>query len=76
MGHAQAIKDVSFNNSGDKFISCSYDRYIKIWDTETGKCIQAFSNGKIPNTAKFNPDNDKQHVWLAGMQDKKIIQVS
>lgn len=23
---------------------------------------------------KFNPDEDKQHIFLAGMQDKKIIQ--
>jgi pre-mRNA-processing factor 17 len=25
---------------------------------------------------KFHPDPDKQNIWLAGMQDKKIIQVS
>jgi pre-mRNA-processing factor 17 len=41
-----------------------------------GQCIQAFSNGKIPHVVKFNPDEDKQHIFLAGMQDKKIIQVS
>lgn len=76
MGHSQAVKDVTFNNSGDKFLSASYDRYIKQWDTETGKCIQVFSNGKIPNVVKYNPDGDKQNIFLAGMQDKKIIQVS
>lgn len=41
----------------------------------SGQCIQAFSNGKIPHCVKFNPDEDKQHIFLAGMQDKKIIQV-
>lgn len=76
MGHTQAVKDITFNNSGDKFLSASYDRYIKQWDTETGKCIQVFSNGKIPNVVKYNPDGDKQNIFLAGMQDKKIIQVS
>jgi WD40 repeat protein len=76
MGHSQAVKDVSFNNSGDKFLSASYDRYVKQWDTETGKCIQVFSNGKIPNVVKYNPDGDKQNIFLAGMQDKTIIQVS
>ncbi|WVN86317.1 uncharacterized protein L203_101480 [Cryptococcus depauperatus CBS 7841] len=74
LGHSQAIKDIAFNNSGDKFLSASYDKHIKLWDTETGKCIQAFTNGKIPNVVKFNPDGDKQHIFLAGMQDKKIIQ--
>ncbi|KAJ9103052.1 hypothetical protein QFC21_002474 [Naganishia friedmannii] len=74
MGHTKAIKDVNFNNDGTRFLSASYDRQIKLWDTETGQCIQAFSNGKIPNVVKFNPDEDKQHVFLAGMSDKKIIQ--
>jgi pre-mRNA-processing factor 17 len=75
LGHSQAVKDVAFNNKGEKFLSASYDRYLKMWDTETGKCIQAFTNGKIPNVVKFHPDPDKQNIWLAGMQDKKIIQV-
>ncbi|KGB76415.1 pre-mRNA-processing factor 17 [Cryptococcus deuterogattii 99/473] len=74
LGHSQAVKDIAFNNSGDKFLSASYDKHIKLWDTETGKCIQAFTNGKIPNVVKFNPDGDKQHIFMAGMQDKKIIQ--
>ncbi|KAK4687362.1 pre-mRNA-processing factor 17, partial [Tremellales sp. Uapishka_1] len=74
LGHRQAVKDVTFNNKGTKFLSASYDRQIKLWDTESGKCIQAFSNGKIPNVVKFNPDGDKQNIFLAGMQDKKIIQ--
>ncbi|TXT15621.1 hypothetical protein VHUM_00124 [Vanrija humicola] len=74
LGHSQAVKDVTFNNDGSKFLSSSYDRTIKLWDTETGKCIQAFSNGKVANVVKFNPDGDKQNVFLAGMQDKKIIQ--
>ncbi|GFZ50906.1 Pre-mRNA-processing factor 17 [Saitozyma sp. JCM 24511] len=74
LGHSQAVKDVAFNNKGEKFMSASYDRYLKMWDTETGKCIQAFTNGKIPNVVKFHPDPDKQNIWLAGMQDKKIIQ--
>lgn len=75
LGHSQAVKDVDFNNAGTKFLSASYDRYIKQWDTETGKCIQVFSNGKIPNVVKYHPDGDKQNVFMAGMQDKKIIQV-
>ncbi|WVQ80202.1 hypothetical protein IAT38_002307 [Cryptococcus sp. DSM 104549] len=74
LGHSQAVKDVAFNNKGDKFLSASYDKHIKLWDTETGKCIQAFTNGKVPNVVKFNPDGDKQNIFLAGMQDKKIIQ--
>ena len=58
-GHKQAIRDVNFNNSGDHFLSTSYDRYIKLWDTETGQCTQSFTNKKVGYCCKFNPDDDK-----------------
>ncbi|KAL7422565.1 hypothetical protein Q5752_003213 [Cryptotrichosporon argae] len=74
MGHSQAVKDVAFNNAGTQFLSAAYDKHVKLWDTETGKCIQAFTNGKIPNVVTFHPGEERQHIWLAGMSDKKIIQ--
>ena len=37
IGHGKAVRDVSFNRDGSKFLSCGYDRYIKLWDTETGQ---------------------------------------
>ena len=46
-GHRQAIRDIDFNNSGDHFLSTSYDRYIKLWDTETGECVNRFTNNKV-----------------------------
>ncbi|KAH3724246.1 hypothetical protein DPMN_050061 [Dreissena polymorpha] len=36
IGHKQAVRDITFNNSGTEFLSCAYDRYCKLWDTETG----------------------------------------
>ncbi|KAI0257316.1 pre-mRNA splicing factor [Lactifluus subvellereus] len=73
-GHGKAVKDVTFSNDGRRFLSCGYDRYMKLWDTETGQCLQRFNNGKIPYVVRFHPDDDKQHIFLAGMSDKKIIQ--
>ncbi|CAB4058081.1 CDC40 [Lepeophtheirus salmonis] len=72
-GHKQAIKDACFNRSGERFLSTSYDRYIKLWDTETGECISRFSNKKVAYCVKFNPDREKQHLFVAGMADKRII---
>ena len=35
-GHKQGARDITFNNDGKNFLSASYDRYVKLWDTETG----------------------------------------
>jgi len=74
LGHSKAVRQISFNNDGTRFLSCSYDRRTKLWDTETGQCIGSFSNGKIPYTARICPDPAKQNEFLAGQSDKKILQ--
>ncbi|ORZ40095.1 WD40-repeat-containing domain protein [Catenaria anguillulae PL171] len=74
LGHNKAVRDVTFNNDGRQFISASFDKYCKLWDTETGQCVATFTSGAVPLCVKFNPDVDKQHVFLAGQQDKKIVQ--
>ncbi|GBN30253.1 Pre-mRNA-processing factor 17, partial [Araneus ventricosus] len=73
IGHKQAVRDICFNNAGTQFLSAGYDRDVKLWDTETGKCLGQFSNRKIPYCVKFNPDDDKQHLFVAGTSDKKIV---
>lgn len=72
-GHKQAVRDVCFNNDGANFLSCGYDRYCKLWDTETGECINHFTSRKVPYCIKFNPDEDKQNLFVAGTSDKKIV---
>ena len=73
-GHKMAVKDVDFNNSGDKFLSTSYDRYVKMWDTETGQCIGRYTNNKVGFCVKYHPDDDKQHMFVVGTGDKKVLQ--
>ncbi|KAG0746126.1 hypothetical protein G6F57_000965 [Rhizopus arrhizus] len=73
-GHTKAVRDIAFNNDGTKFLSASYDRNVKLWDTETGKCIRNFSTGRLPYCVSFNPDHNKQHIFLAGYSDKKVVQ--
>ena len=70
MGHAAAVRDIAFTNDGRRFVTCSYDRFCKLWDTETGECISAFTNKKIPFCVKVNPDPSQQHVFLAGCSNK------
>lgn len=71
----KAVKDISFNNSGTRFLSTSYDKQIRLWDTETGQCISRYSSGGATgNCVRFNPEADKQDSFLSGMSDKKILQ--
>ncbi|SNX87663.1 probable CDC40 - Pre-mRNA splicing factor important for catalytic step II [Melanopsichium pennsylvanicum] len=74
MGHSKAVRDVAFSNDGRRFLSSGYDRQVKLWDTETGQCLDSFSNGKTAYCLTFHPDQDKQHIFLAGMSDKKVHQ--
>uniref|UniRef100_A0A8C6T496 Pre-mRNA-processing factor 17 n=1 Tax=Neogobius melanostomus TaxID=47308 RepID=A0A8C6T496_9GOBI len=74
IGHSKAVRDICFNNVGTQFLSAGYDRYLKLWDSETGQCISRFTNRKVPYCVKFNPDEDKQNLFVAGMSDKKIVQ--
>ncbi|XP_037100190.1 pre-mRNA-processing factor 17 [Syngnathus acus] len=74
IGHSKAVRDICFNNGGNQFLSAAYDRYIKLWDSETGQCISRFTNRKVPYCVKFNPDQEKQNLLVAGMSDKKIVQ--
>uniref|UniRef100_A0A8C7M698 Pre-mRNA-processing factor 17 n=1 Tax=Oncorhynchus mykiss TaxID=8022 RepID=A0A8C7M698_ONCMY len=73
-GHSKAVRDICFNNTGSQYMSAAYDRYLKLWDTETGQCISRFTNRKVPYCVKFNPDEDKQNLFVAGMSDKMIVQ--
>lgn len=73
-GHSKSLSDIDFNLSGTQFISSSYDRMIKLWDTETGTCISKFTTGKNPHCIKFNLDPENSTQFLAGMSDKKIVQ--
>jgi pre-mRNA-processing factor 17 len=73
-GHTKAVSDVSFNLDGTKFLSASFDRMMKLWDTEKGACINKFTTGKTPHVIRFNPSPDNSHEFLAGMSDNKIVQ--
>ena len=93
-GHSQAVRDVNFNNTGTEFLSASYDKTVKLWDTETGRNLiferkfkliifgflgqvkSKFSMRKIPYCISFNPSEHKQHLFICGMSDKKILCVS
>merc|ERR1719304_26206 len=44
-----------------------------MWDTETGDVVGRFTNNKMAFCVKFNPNDDKQHLIVAGTSSNKII---
>ncbi|KAL8357763.1 hypothetical protein RB598_002521 [Gaeumannomyces tritici] len=73
-GHTKSLSDVTFNTHGEKFLTASFDRMMKLWDTETGQCISKFTTGKTPHVIRFNPTAELGHEFVAGMSDNKIVQ--
>jgi pre-mRNA-processing factor 17 len=71
-GHSKSITDTNFSPDGASFLSASFDRQMKLWDTETGQCTSRFTTGKTPHCIVFNPISPNE--FLAGMADKKIVQ--
>mmetsp|Transcript_13612 Transcript_13612/g.19388 ORF Transcript_13612/g.19388 Transcript_13612/m.19388 type:complete len:272 (+) Transcript_13612:743-1558(+) len=73
-GHTEAVRDIDFNYDGTRFVSISYDRYVKLWDTETGQMISRHTSKKIPFCGKLHPEPDKSHEILVGQSDKLVVQ--
>lgn len=71
IGHSAAVRDVQFNNDGKKFLSCSFDRFIRLWNTETGSVEGTFTNRRVPYVIKFYPKDDS--IFVAGCSDNKIV---
>jgi pre-mRNA-processing factor 17 len=73
-GHTKSVIDVDFTPDGRKFVSASYDRQMKVWDTETGTCIGRYSTGSTPHVVRWHPETRDGGEFLAGMHDNKIVQ--
>ena len=44
MGHSEGVRSVHMSNDGSRFLSSSFDRYVRLWDLETGQAVNTFSN--------------------------------
>ncbi len=54
-GHTSEIRDIAYSRNGSQLVSSSSDQTIRIWDTQSGNCLQIWHS---PNTVS-------QLVWRA-----------
>jgi WD40 repeat protein len=69
-GHEGGVRDASFSSDARFAVSASDDRTIRVWDLETGKCLQVFNgHGKSVTCVQFTPD---RRFVLSGSEDKTL----
>ena len=73
-GHNKSVVDIDFTQDGTKFLTASYDRQMKVWDTEIGACVGRFSTNSTPHVVRWQPDDRDGKEFVAGMHDNKIVQ--
>ena len=53
--HLLPLTNCAFNKAGDRFITGSYDRTCKVWDTNTGEELQSLDeHSNVVYTMAFN----------------------
>jgi pre-mRNA-processing factor 17 len=71
IGHSAAVRDVQFNSVGSRFVSASFDRYLRRWNTGTGEVIQTSTNRRVPYVVKFYPHDD--NLFVVGYSNNRIV---
>ncbi|CAI5730441.1 unnamed protein product [Hyaloperonospora brassicae] len=71
-GHSGAVRGINFSTDGRQFLSCSFDRYIQLWDTETGQAVHSFTTRRVPYCVKFYPPDNTQFV--VGDSNNMVVQ--
>jgi WD40 repeat protein len=47
-GHTALVRKVLFTSGGDRLVSCSEDKCIKVWDIASGNCVKTFRGHQGP----------------------------
>ena len=56
-GHGDAVKAVAPLNGGDRYVSASLDKTIRVWETATGKLLKTFPTPAAPTALAASGDS-------------------
>ncbi|SMN19676.1 similar to Saccharomyces cerevisiae YDR364C CDC40 Pre-mRNA splicing factor, important for catalytic step II of pre-mRNA splicing and plays a role in cell cycle progression [Maudiozyma saulgeensis] len=70
-GHSQSINSLDFVNDGTSFISSSYDKTVKIWDTERGSVLKRLRYKDGVSCCQFRPTGTNE--FIIGLSDSRIL---
>lgn len=77
-GHEQSIREMDLSPDGTRMLTASYDNFVRLWDVETGKTLNKFSEKggrtSAPYCVKFYPVDPTGSVFLVGQSNRKIVQ--
>ncbi|KAL7903729.1 Pfs, NACHT and WD domain protein [Trichoderma velutinum] len=58
--HNEPVTSVVFSSDGQRIASCSHDKTVKVWDTNSGACLHTFqSHGDWVQSVVFSSDGQR-----------------
>ncbi|CAB4253759.1 similar to Saccharomyces cerevisiae YDR364C CDC40 Pre-mRNA splicing factor, important for catalytic step II of pre-mRNA splicing and plays a role in cell cycle progression [Maudiozyma barnettii] len=70
-GHSKSVNSMDFVNDGTSFISSSYDKTVKVWDTETGSVLKRLRFKDGVSCCEFRPTG--MNEFIVGLSDSRIL---
>lgn len=70
--HSTSVRDICFNSAGTQFLSAACDWYLKLWNTQTGRCISRLTKSTLLcQVLSWPTKTSKISLWL-GCPTKRL----